>query len=184
MAIDTASLVGGGLMGMLAGFLVVFLVIFAIMYVFVALALMNIAKKTNTPNGWLAWVPIANGIIGSLFGYQYYQTIWVGGVKKTVLQDYMWFQSWNIVPNTNYTLIYYGNGSNNDIWPYATCIQTKKSTAAGYLTMSISNFKWSNFLNDGIDQKFWLVRTSDVDCLNNKMIAWNPANYLFESQTI
>ena len=60
MAIDTASLVGGGLMGMLAGFLVVFLVIFAIMYVFVALALMNIAKKTNTPNGWLAWVPIAN----------------------------------------------------------------------------------------------------------------------------
>ncbi len=29
-------------------------------YVYFALALMTIAKKTNTPNGWLAWIPIAN----------------------------------------------------------------------------------------------------------------------------
>ncbi|MBZ0214275.1 MAG: DUF5684 domain-containing protein [Nitrospirae bacterium] len=29
-------------------------------YVFVALCMMVIAQKTNTPNGWLAWIPIAN----------------------------------------------------------------------------------------------------------------------------
>lgn len=29
-------------------------------YVYVSLALQTIATKTNTPNGWLAWIPIAN----------------------------------------------------------------------------------------------------------------------------
>jgi hypothetical protein len=32
----------------------------AVIYVYMALALMTIATKTNTPNGWLAWIPIAN----------------------------------------------------------------------------------------------------------------------------
>ncbi len=49
-----------GLMGLLAGFLVVALVIGIAVYVYMALALMTIAKKTKTPNGWLAWIPIAN----------------------------------------------------------------------------------------------------------------------------
>lgn len=30
------------------------------LYIYVAVALMTIAKKTNTPNGWLAFIPIAN----------------------------------------------------------------------------------------------------------------------------
>ena len=29
-------------------------------YVWLALCLHTIANKTNTPNGWLAWIPIAN----------------------------------------------------------------------------------------------------------------------------
>ena len=29
-------------------------------YIYGAVCLMVIAKKTNTPNGWLAWIPIAN----------------------------------------------------------------------------------------------------------------------------
>ena len=37
-----------------------FLVAFLAIYIYSALALMTIAKKTNTPNGWLAWIPIAN----------------------------------------------------------------------------------------------------------------------------
>ena len=48
------------LMALFAGFLVAFLIFFAVMYVYTALVLMTIAKKTNTPNGWLAWIPIAN----------------------------------------------------------------------------------------------------------------------------
>ncbi len=38
----------------------VFMVMGIGMYVVMALALMTIAKKTNTPNEWWAWVPILN----------------------------------------------------------------------------------------------------------------------------
>jgi len=34
-----------------------------VMYVYVSFALMTIANKTGTPNGWLAWIPIANIIL-------------------------------------------------------------------------------------------------------------------------
>lgn len=30
------------------------------LYIYIALCLQNIARKTDTPNGWLAWIPIAN----------------------------------------------------------------------------------------------------------------------------
>jgi len=40
-----------------------FLLFLAIGYIYMALALMTIAKKTNTENGWLAWIPIANIIL-------------------------------------------------------------------------------------------------------------------------
>jgi hypothetical protein len=41
----------------------VFLVFFAVFYVYFALALQTIAKKTNTENAWLAWIPIVNIIL-------------------------------------------------------------------------------------------------------------------------
>jgi hypothetical protein len=36
------------------------IILWLAVYVFMALVLMGIAKKTNTPKGWLAWIPIAN----------------------------------------------------------------------------------------------------------------------------
>ncbi len=30
------------------------------LYIYIALCLQTIARKTDTPNGWLAWIPIAN----------------------------------------------------------------------------------------------------------------------------
>ena len=32
-------------------------------YAYFALAISTIAKKTNTPNGWMAWVPILNAVL-------------------------------------------------------------------------------------------------------------------------
>lgn len=37
-----------------------FFLFFVGVYVYISLALMTIADKTNTPNSWLAWIPIAN----------------------------------------------------------------------------------------------------------------------------
>ena len=45
------------------GVLTAFLVIGAAVYVYMALALQTIARKTNTKNDWLAWIPIANIIL-------------------------------------------------------------------------------------------------------------------------
>jgi hypothetical protein len=40
-------------------FLGIFLVVGLICYIYFALALQTIAQKTNTPNAWFAWIPIA-----------------------------------------------------------------------------------------------------------------------------
>ena len=61
MAYTNANMAGmGALVSVILGFLVVFLIIFIAVYIYTALAVMAIAKKTNTPNPWLAWIPVAN----------------------------------------------------------------------------------------------------------------------------
>lgn len=50
-------------MAALGGFMA-FVLLFALaMYIYVSLALMTIAQKTNTENGWFAWIPILNIIL-------------------------------------------------------------------------------------------------------------------------
>ena len=46
--------------GALLAMATVFLLIFLAVYIYSALALMTIARRTKTPNGWLAWIPIVN----------------------------------------------------------------------------------------------------------------------------
>ncbi len=43
--------------------LTAFLVVGVAVYVYMALALQTIARKTNTKNDWLAWIPIANMVL-------------------------------------------------------------------------------------------------------------------------
>lgn len=52
------EMAGAALAGLGVVMVLVFLVIFAAFYVYFALALSTIAKKTNTPNPWWGWVPI------------------------------------------------------------------------------------------------------------------------------
>jgi len=56
MALNTI----GGLLGLFMAFFLVMFIVVVVMYIYSALALMTIAKKTNTPNAWLAWIPIGN----------------------------------------------------------------------------------------------------------------------------
>jgi len=46
-----------GVFSLLFGAYIIFVIV---IYVYLALALMTIAKKTNTPHAWFAWIPIAN----------------------------------------------------------------------------------------------------------------------------
>ena len=47
----------------LGAFALVFVVFGLAAYVYLALALSTIAKKTNTENSWLAWIPIVNIVL-------------------------------------------------------------------------------------------------------------------------
>ncbi len=49
--------------GLIGSIVAVQFIIWIILYVYAALCLQFIAKKTNTPNGWMAWIPIANLIL-------------------------------------------------------------------------------------------------------------------------
>ena len=48
------------IIGIIIGALVFFLIITLGIYIYISLALMKIAKKTNTAPSWLAWIPIGN----------------------------------------------------------------------------------------------------------------------------
>ena len=60
IAQDNNSFAAAGL-GM--GILFFFVLCGLAAYIYISLALQTIANKTNTPNAWLAWIPIANIIV-------------------------------------------------------------------------------------------------------------------------
>ena len=59
--IDLTNIAGSAFLGpMIAAFFVAFVIFCLAAYVYCALALMAIAKKTKTKYAWLAWIPLAN----------------------------------------------------------------------------------------------------------------------------
>jgi len=59
-SVSTSNLDTSTAWGLIAAFMGVAIVVGLVVYVYMALVLMTIAKKTNTPNPWLAWIPIGN----------------------------------------------------------------------------------------------------------------------------
>ncbi len=57
---NISSNMAGGMMAMIGAFFVVFLLFVTAFYIFFSICLQTIAKKTNTENAWLAWIPVAN----------------------------------------------------------------------------------------------------------------------------
>ncbi|OGC41760.1 hypothetical protein A2Y85_05280 [candidate division WOR-3 bacterium RBG_13_43_14] len=52
-----------GAAGAAAVFMIVYLLVIAAFYIYMAICLQTIAKKTNTENAWFAWIPILNIIL-------------------------------------------------------------------------------------------------------------------------
>lgn len=50
----------GAAVAIFGGIMLFLFVIFLVFYIYFAICLMKMAKKTGTPNAWMAWVPIAN----------------------------------------------------------------------------------------------------------------------------
>ncbi len=134
----------------------------------------NVVKKY--PNNWSVVQGGAHGeLIFSIYNFP-------ASSKKTVSR--IRANAWRLESRANYTLIYYGYNITNDVWPYATCITSSKAGSNGFVRMQSGNFDFTSFLNDGKNQKFWIVKSEDVNCTSHMMTAWNPTEYLFEEQTI
>lgn len=55
--------VAGGMMLAGLGILIFVLILVLIVYVYMAICLMKMARKTNTENRWMAWIPILNMVL-------------------------------------------------------------------------------------------------------------------------
>jgi len=53
-------------------FLFVFLIFYLAAYIFGALGVMEVAKKNNIPNPWLAFIPVANSYLIGQLGFEVY----------------------------------------------------------------------------------------------------------------
>jgi hypothetical protein len=99
-------------------------------------------------------------------------------------------------PGVNYTLIYYP-----DPWPGSglICLGSGTADVDGKVKIvgkgdptspfysepvSTGNLPADFDANAGYGAKIWLVLSSDVDCVNQEMVGWNPVDYLFENTLI
>jgi len=109
-----------------------------------------------------------------------------GGAKGQLFVlygSYFWFSARGLEPYTKYTLIYYGDETHNDQWPFATCMKSGATNRYGRVGMQ-GGYNFYQFIGNDVPEKIWLVLSSDVDCDNHKMTAWHPTEYLFEWDTI
>jgi len=60
---DVATGAAGAGAAILGGLMLIWLLMVLVIYIYFAVCLMMIAKKTNTANSWFAWVPILNVIL-------------------------------------------------------------------------------------------------------------------------
>lgn len=145
----------------------------ATMYFGNEVSTLNLQEKN--PSDWSVVQNGAHGIIK----FSTVSTPW------QIVQQRARVMVYDLEPKTMYQLIYYGNNEFNDVWPYATCIGVPHRTSTqGFFSTGSSVVNFLDMKNDGIAQKFWVVKASDVDCQQGKMIAWNPTEYLFEEHTI
>lgn len=102
-----------------------------------------------------------------------------------IVQERVQVSVHDLEPKTMYQLIYYGDETHNDVYPYATCIGNPRMTSTqGYFKSGSAVFPHLSMWDDSIAQKFWVVPSSDVDCDAGVLTAWNPSEYLFEEHTI
>ncbi|NYT00506.1 MAG: hypothetical protein GKB99_02105 [Methanocellales archaeon] len=96
------------------------------------------------------------------------------------------FNGKGLEPNTEYSLIYYG-----DPWPGnnpGALIGSGTSNNGGNIHLAGSVDLGMNLPGPGDSNtdgaKIWLVLSSDYDASTNSMTAWNPTEYLYENNLI
>jgi len=111
------------------------------------------------------------------------------------------FEGKKLVPDTDYTLIYYpdpwpgenliclGNGTSNkggNLQIHGDVEIIVDEAPSGLPASYDGNFKPASESSGAVGAKIWLVRSADVDCSSDlpQMIGWTPQDYLFEGNLI
>ncbi|MBW2967277.1 hypothetical protein KY362_02210 [Candidatus Woesearchaeota archaeon] len=98
---DPYGAMAPGLMAAGAGVAIVFILFGLALYIYAALALMYIAKRSKTKNGWLAFIPIANVYLMTQIGKQSgWWTVgilagmipFIGGLAVAALMIFLWWK--------------------------------------------------------------------------------------------
>jgi len=156
-----------------------------------ALASLNYDHPTKAPNG-----PKGRSNTAHLYLVEKDPNDWTivddgawGKMKYASASDefeYL-FNGHGLEPETEYSLIYYGNDTVADDWPYATCIDSGTSDSEGNLHLKGSHdFGYNLPISESEDDeaKIWLVLSEDIDAELGQMTGWNPEEYLFEYDVI
>ena len=95
------------LLGMFMAFIGVMIAAVLFFYIFTALVIMSLSKKTNTDKEWLAWIPIANVYqLTRIGGLEWWWTLLVfasvipviGGIVAIGAMIYIW---WRVAEKIN-----------------------------------------------------------------------------------
>ena len=97
-----------------------------------------------------------------------------GALGKMAFDDENFVFNGHGLENKDYTLVRY----EGDAWAGVECLASGTANKGGNLNLAGSIGTYGD--------KVWLVLTSDVDCTlgAQKMIGWNPSEYLFEYDLI
>jgi hypothetical protein len=150
-------------------------------------AVVVVAKPDNVPNG-----PAGKSNIAHLYLFEKDPATWEivengswGKMQYTLTGsefDFV-FNGHGLENGSEYTLLYYP-----DPWPGNGLIRLGTGTACDEMDVHITGSVDTGDLPTADDEnegaKIWLVLSSDVDCVNQTMVGWNPTEYLFEYDLI
>jgi hypothetical protein len=117
------------------------------------------------------WDPVIDGAYGVV------KFVNVNGLQKVRVS------AWDLEPKTKYQLIEYLEPTGYWATTHtAICVGNAYRTSnKGYFKSGSTNIE---NIDNGVDQKFWVVPAAGVDCDAQKLIGWNPSEYLFETALV
>ena len=102
--------------------------------------------------------------------------------------------AYNLMPNTKYALAYkierpivphkYGSSYTNSPTPSIICLYPNMLTdESGSISFS-KKFDYTKLTKDKLNQRFFLVKASDINCRSNRVPKWDETKYQIAKETI
>lgn len=101
------DMLGPGMLAVIGAFMAAAFFVVIVLYVYFALALMAIAKKTKTDNAWLAWIPFANiYLMTNVAKVEWWYALLIiflplipllGGIASMAVMIYVWWKIAEII---------------------------------------------------------------------------------------